>query len=163
MIALDAGVLIAHRNAKCPEDTRIRAEALIARATKLGQRIILPSPAVAEYLAGMQDAAAAAAAADIINSSRAFRVAAYGERAAMETALILNKIKNKQMRKAEGVTWAKAKFDWQIAAIAKVEGARLIFTTDSDVVRAAGHFGIEGMLIQDMPLPDEARQRAMPF
>ena len=100
-------------------------------------------------------------ASETIHSSRAFRVAEFGQKATLETAIVLAKVKNKATRKHEGKSWAKAKFDWQIAAIAKVEGAHTIYTTDDDVVRAAEHLGIKGVRIEAMDLPDEARQRGL--
>jgi predicted nucleic acid-binding protein len=161
MIAFDAGVLIAYHNPRCDEEIRIRVESLIRRAEKSKKRIVLPAPAVAEYLAGIKLPSALARASGLINASRSFRVAEFGQKATIETALVIAKIKNAASRKHEGKSWAKAKFDWQIAAIAKVEGAETIYTTDDDVVRAAKHFGIQGVRIETMDLPPEARQRGL--
>lgn len=161
MIAFDAGVLIAYHNPRCSEEIRIRVEALISRAEKSRKRIILPAPAFTEYLAGMKSPSALAQASETINSSRSFRVAEFGQKATIETALVIAKIKRLASKKHEGASWAKAKFDWQIAAIAKVEGAETIYTTDDDVVRASKHFGIEGIRVELMELPAEARQRGL--
>lgn len=163
MIAFDAGVLIAYSNPKCAEEIQIRVDALVQRASKSKKRIVLPAPAVSEYLAGIKKPSAMVVASDAIQTSRSFRVAEFGQRATLETALVLAKIKNGGARKHEGKSWAKAKFDWQIVAIAKVEGADVIYTTDDDVVRAASHFGIKGIRIETMELPVEARQRGLPF
>lgn len=161
MIAFDAGVLIAYNNPKCSEETRIRVEALIQRAAKSRKRIVLPAPAVTEYLAGMKSSLALALASETINTSRSFRVAEFGQKATIETAVVIAKVKSTASRKHEGKTWAKAKFDWQIVAIAKVEGVEAIYTTDDDVVRATKHFGIQGVRIETMELPAEARQRGL--
>ena len=163
MIALDAGVLIAHRNPHVSEDLRVRIDSVIREAGRSRKPIILPSPAVTEYLAGVGSPEATSKAHEVLHSEKAFRVAPVGERASLEVALTMARVKNKQMRKAEGVSWAKAKFDWQIVAIAKVEGATKIYTTDREVVRAAEHIGIEGIYVPDMPLPDDARQKTIPF
>lgn len=163
MIAFDAGVLIAYRNPQLSEDLRIRIESVVRLANKSRKPILLPSPAVAEYLAGIGDPDATAKAHAILHADKAFRVAAFGERASLELALTIARVKNKQIRKAEGASWAKAKFDWQIAAIAKVEGVCILYTTDRDVVRAASHMGVEAIYIPDMPLPDDARQTSIPF
>jgi len=163
MIAFDAGVLIAYRNPKCNEETRIRVETLIGRAENSRKRIVLPAPAFTEFLAGMKSPSALAQASETISSSRSFRVAEFGQKATIETALVIARVKKPASRRHEGVTWAKAKFDWQIAAIAKVEGAETIYTTDDDVVRAAKHFGIQGVRIETMELPVEARQRGLEF
>lgn len=163
MIAFDAGVLIAHRNPKLPEDLRVRIDSVVRQASRTRKPIILPSPAVTEYLAGVGDPEATAKAHALLHADKAFRVAPYGDRASLEVALTLSRIKNKHARKHEGTTWAKAKFDWQIAAIAKVENATTIYTTDRDVVRAAEHMGILGIYVPDMPLPDDARQTTIAF
>ena len=163
MIAFDAGVLIAHRNPRLDEELRVRIDSVIRAAGRTRKPIILPSPAVTEYLAGVGSPEATAAAHTVLHADRVFRVASFGERASLELALTIARVKNKQIRKSEGSTWAKAKFDRQIAAIAKVEGAATIYTTDHDVVRAADHMGIEGIYVPDMPLPDEARQKKIPF
>lgn len=160
MIAWDAGVLIAYNNPRCSEDVRIRVDAVVKRATGT-RRIILPSPAVAEYLAGVGNPAAIAAAAGILQGSKTFRIADFGSRASVEVAVVIARVKNGTMRKSEGGTWAKSKFDWQIAAIAKVEGANAIYTMDDDVVRAANHIGIRGVRVDLMDIPDEARQRPL--
>lgn len=160
MIAWDAGVLIAFNNTKCPEELRLRVEALVKRATAR-RRIILPAPAVAEYLAGVGNPAAIAVAADILQGAKSFRIAEFGNRASIEVATVISRLKNKSSRRSEGKSWAKAKFDWQIAAIAKVEGAEAIYTMDDDVVRAAAHMGITGVRVDLMDLPDEARQRPL--
>ena len=159
MIAFDASVLIAFDNPRCPEESRLKVAALVQRAKQSRQRVLLPAPAVAEYLAGA--GAAAAKASALLNSSKAYRIGDFGSRAALETAVGLGHIKTKAARKHEGASWAKAKFDTQIVAIAKVEGAHTIYTFDSDIVRTAAHFGITGVLVSGMPLPDEARQRAL--
>ena len=163
MIAFDAGVLIAYKNPKCAPEIRIRIEGLVTRAITSRQRIIIPSPAVTEFLAGIEGPAEAAKASLILTQSKNFRVASFGERASLETALVISRVKTRGTRKHEGASWAKAKFDWQIAAIAKVEGAESIFTTDNDVVRAAGHFGLHGVYVPEMDLPDEARQGNLPL
>lgn len=160
MIAWDAGVLIAYNNPKCSEDVRLRVEALVGRATS-ARRIILPAPSVTEYLAGVGSPAAIATAAAILQASKTFRIAEFGSRASVEVATVIARVKPKGSRKNEGKTWAKAKFDWQIAAIAKVEGAHTIYTLDDDVVRAATHIGITGVRVDLMDLPDEARQRRL--
>ena len=106
MVAFDAGVLIAYNNPKCSEETRIRVEALVKRAATSRKRIVLPAPAVTEYLAGMKNSAAMASASDAIQTSKSFRVAEFGQKATLETAIVLAKVKNKATRKHEGPSWA---------------------------------------------------------
>ena len=50
-------------------------------------------------------------------------------------------------------TWQKVKIDWQIAAIAKIGGAAIIYTTDSDLSTIAAAFAVETAHVADLELP----------
>jgi predicted nucleic acid-binding protein len=52
----------------------------------------------------------------------------------------------------------KAKFDWQIVAIAKVVNARTIYSEDGDISRIGQRLGLAVIKTDDLPLPDSARQ-----
>ena len=47
------------------------------------------------------------------------------------------------------------KFDRQIVAIAKVEGAERIYSNDGDIARYAKAEGLEVIRLQDLPDPPE--------
>ena len=59
----------------------------------------------------------------VLNQSSQFKIAPFGGKAAMECALMIAAGKTEGDKRNESQTWAKAKFDWQIAAIAKSESA----------------------------------------
>jgi hypothetical protein len=50
------------------------------------------------------------------------------------------------------------KFDLQIVAIAKVEGAERIYSNDGDIVRFGARDGIEVITLEQLPSPPECRQ-----
>ncbi|CAI8802862.1 hypothetical protein EMIT0P74_10126 [Pseudomonas sp. IT-P74] len=50
------------------------------------------------------------------------------------------------------------KVDWQIIAIAKVHGARLLITNDGDMRSEAERSGVRCIQISDLPIPDGLRQ-----
>ena len=50
-------------------------------------------------------------------------------------------------------TYAKIKYDRQIAAIAKVEGATAIYSDDDNVRSYAQRLGIRAIALADLPLP----------
>lgn len=57
----------------------------------------------------------------------------------------------------------KAKFDMQILAIAKSNGASLLITGDGNLRRKASREKIEAKQIEDLPIPDSARQHRIEF
>lgn len=64
-------------------------------------------------------------------------------------------------KRANGKTWAKAKFDWQIVAIAKVGNAKIIYSDDGDIARIAMRHGLGVIKTVDLPFPDSARQHKL--
>ncbi len=60
-------------------------------------------------------------------------------------------------------TWAKVKFDRQIVAIAKVEGANVIYSDDRNVQTFAAGVGISVVKVADLPLPPEDPQAPLPL
>jgi hypothetical protein len=55
------------------------------------------------------------------------------------------------------------KFDRQIVAIARTEGAQVIYSDDADLRRFARAAGIDVVGIADLPLPPESAQHGMPL
>jgi hypothetical protein len=62
-----------------------------------------------------------------LSTSAAFKITAFDSRAALECALLLDAALTSGDKRAQAKTWAKAKFDWQIVAIAKVANVRTIY------------------------------------
>ena len=58
--------------------------------------------------------------------------------------------------------WQKIKVDRQIVATGKSLGARLIISNDQNVRNNAIRIGMEAMRIQDLDLPDSAKQMNLP-
>lgn len=50
------------------------------------------------------------------------------------------------------------KVDWQIIAIAKANGARLLITNDTDMLTEAQRSGVSCAKICALPIPDHLRQ-----
>jgi hypothetical protein len=66
--------------------------------------------------------------------------------------------------KKEGVeSWPKVKFDRQIVAIAKVEGAEKIYSNDDDIVRFAARDRLEVVTLEMLPPPPEKPQGELSF
>lgn len=156
MVVFDASVLIDLFNEKLKGDRRARLDELIQNLAKTRTKILIPAPALAEFLAR------AGKARDryfqSFSQSSQFKVAPFGNRAAMECALLLDNALTGGDKRNNTKTWAKAKFDWQIVAIAKCESATTIFSEDDDLARIAQRIKLKTIKIDELPLPDSARQ-----
>jgi predicted nucleic acid-binding protein len=131
---------------------------LLETLQKSKTRIIIPTPALSEFLAR-----ADIKLLDRINTASAFKIVSFDQRAAIEAAEMTRKAIRESDKKgpAGGATWAKIKFDRQIVAIAKVENATTIYSTDEDVAKHAKQYGIACFGIADLPLPP-AMQELLP-
>ena len=124
--------------------------ALVGRLPALSECLVHAGPAGPEYLA-------------IISKKAVFRIASFDERAAMEAAARTYEARRRGQRKGGNPEAAKAKikFDRQIVAIAKVEGATAVYSDDADVIDYAREAGLEGYRLADLPEPPEDPQHAL--
>lgn len=156
MVVFDAMFLMLFLNPKVNNGVgrNPRVDHLVDTLNKTGERIIIPTPVLSELLVGAGDAAPAYL--DILNRSRFFRIEPFGTKAAVEAAAALRTAKtkgNKRGAAAEGAPWAKVKFDRQIVAIAKVTGASVVYSDDTDVAALAEEAKIEVRPLDKLPDP----------
>jgi hypothetical protein len=154
----DSSYLIAflHPNPAPPKDrqdkpvTRFkeRIEALIADLSAANDVIGIPTPALAETL--VRSGPNRAQYMKILGDSYKFQLVSFDARAAIEAAELIAAVKTK---KQPWETWAKVKFDIQIVAMAKVEGASVIYSDDRDIENYAKRFNIRVIRICDLALP----------
>src|SRR5438552_12063551 len=113
---------------------RERLEALVEALQKSRTVVIVPAPVLSELLIKAGDAGPGIVAA--IQRSAAFRVAAFDTRAAVELAQMTNAslATARERREAVAATAAKIKFDRQVIAIAKVQGATAIYSDDEELI-----------------------------
>jgi predicted nucleic acid-binding protein len=128
-----------------------RVNHLFATLEKAKAKIIIPTPALSEVLIGAGDAAPKYL--EIINRSARFKVVPFGERAAVEAAAAHREAIDAGNKKEGDISWAKIKFDRQIMAIAKVEGADCIYSDDGDLVRLGQKDGISVVALDQLPHP----------
>lgn len=163
MIAFDASVLCLtmYSNAGIPADFRTkqpivsakeRVDGLIARAEKDGEIILIPTPALAEVLIVV--APDIQPYMDKLENQAFFKIVPFGPRAAIEVAM-RTKLAIKKGDKRDGVRrdWDKVKYDRQIVAIARVEGAAVIYSTDEDIHKHGEIWGVKVLNISDLPIP----------
>ena len=129
-----------------------RIEYLVRMLDEAKTKIIIPTPALSEVLviAGPDGSKYLAE----INNRSCFKIADFDQRAAVEAAIqIRNAKEGGDKREGTKATWAKVKYDRQIVAIAKVEGASTIYSDDEDIKKYATAIGIEVKGVESFPLP----------
>lgn len=149
-----------------------RVAYLVGELHQKQEKIIIPTPALSELL--VKSGNAGQQYLNEITKSARFKVAPFDTMAAVEVAARIGEAINKGNKKAGSKgTWAKVKFDQQIAAIAKVEGAHTLYTDDEDLAKFAEKMGLEVVALADLPvppsktplfdnLPDEEEVQAVP-
>jgi hypothetical protein len=162
IVALDATVLtfLFEKDANAPIDPQTgeplercydRVNHLIAEMAANSAKIVIPTPALAEIL--VKAGEAGPEWLNIIEKSRHFVIADFDVRAAAEhAAQMINSPRPIAGRKQ------KAKFDYQIIAIARVAGAEAIYSFDGDIAKDAGP-GLKVCGGFDLPLPPEPAQK----
>lgn len=136
---------------------QLRLQYLVDRLSEEKTKVVIPTPALSELLAGAGEAGPHYVS--IIEAAAYFQIAEFDALAAVEAAEI-HKAANMKGDKRGGAmsVWAKIKFDRQIIAIAKVAGADIIYSDDGDFVSHVGGAGIEVVRVADLPLPPEDPQ-----
>lgn len=160
IVAFDCNALTCLTGPDCDDKTKLTH--LFAHIDKKRGRAILPTPALAEYLV-KADKAGLALIETLDNRASVkvgeFDIAAAYEASNMDAAAIGRGHK----KDGSDNDWQKVKYDRQIVAIAKVHGAKLIVSNDNGVRWAAARVGMKGMGIDELPLPDHARQHKLPI
>jgi predicted nucleic acid-binding protein len=134
-----------------------RLDFLLQELEKSRTKIIIPTPALSEVL--VRAGSAGPTYLDRLGSSAAFRIVPFDQRAAVEVAIMTRAaITAGDKRGGADGTWAKIKYDRQIIAIAKVEGANTIYSDDNGVRSFAVQAGISVIRIGELPLPPEVAQ-----
>jgi hypothetical protein len=173
MVVFDATTLLCllDPEAKAPTDpetgeavTRVkeRIEYLIRELEKGREKIIVPTPALSELLVRAGDAGPEYL--DILGKAATFKIVDFDQRAAVEVAAATREALDIGSKKGGSESsWAKIKFDRQIIAIAKVEGASTIYSDDGDIVRFSKSTGITVVRLCDLPLPPKDAQGSLPL
>ena len=168
MVVFDSAVLLlfVDPNAKSDIDQAAkRIEYLIETLSADRERIIIPTPVLSEILVHV--GAALQGYLDALNGSAAFRIAPFDQKAAVECALAIKDALDRGGWRVDasdpGATRGKVKFDRQIVAIAKVEGAHTIYTDDDDVIGYAGQAGLKARRTAELDLPPEDPQHSLDF
>jgi len=135
------------------ERAKERIDYLIGSLQGSGERIVIPSPALAELLIGVGHSRSPIL--QELTHSPKFLIAPFDTVAALELALLAEAVRKHAGRKKgdSGGTWAKAKFDWQIVAISKAQNVSTIYSEDADIKKLVAFVGIKIKSVADLPLP----------
>ncbi len=139
------------RSSKKPiTDVKERIEFLIETLEGSREKILIPTPCIGELLV-LAGKAGPDYLAELSSSSN-FEFADFDLKAAIEfAASVGGAIVSGDKRRGANKTWAKAKFDEQIVAIAKARGAHTIYSDDKDVVKLGQIVGIRVVRLEDLP------------
>lgn len=127
-------------------------------------KIVIPTPALSEYLVNAR--AASEAILQTLTKNRNIVIAGFDHKAA-HTCAELHRIArvaggHKRAPLPETADWQKIKVDWQIVAIGKVNACSQVITNDGGVLTLAATAGLPTQRIDDIELPASERQMALP-
>ena len=158
-VVFDASVLIDLFNKKLTGDRRARLDHLVASLKKQRTPVLIPTPALAEFL--VKAGKARETYLQEITNRAAFSLVPFDQRAAIECALLLEEAWSRAQQGK--VNHTKFKFDWQIVSIAASRNATAIYSDDADISNAANRVRIPVYKTDALPLPASALQRDIPF
>lgn len=160
VILVDANFIVAYVSPKTNSNDRARIDHFMECAEKAKSKIVFPMPAIAEFLVG-----ADLAGVEFLNrlDRKTFLIMAdFNRAAAFELAQIDRAALNMGDKKDETIaSWQKIKVDRQIVAIGKSLGAALVISGDGSVRNNAVRIGMQGMTIQELELPEAAKQQKL--
>lgn len=162
--------LMLHPKARPPKDpstqkpvARIedRIEKLLEDLDNESERLILPTPVLSEFL--ILAAADATAYLERLAGMKNILIRPFDEIAAVELAAVEVEDRARGDKKGGSTNiWAKIRFDRQIVAIAKTNGAKRIYSDDEDVMKFAVRQDIVVVRTWELPIP-AAKQINIPY
>lgn len=169
MIALDTSfvVLLLQPGVAVPVDAqgqpvsqaKERIEHYFAGLSKAGVRILVPTPALSEFLVGVRKNHDKYV--ESLHQTYGLKVGPFDERAAIECALLTDSDLDSARPLGPTETKAKVKFDRQIVAIAKVNSVDTICTEDDKLAACAQRNGLKVLRVADLPLPPQDVQMGL--
>ena len=128
-----------------------RIDYLVQSLSKQRSKIVIPAPALAEFLLLASDRWIEYLT--LIRKKSVFEIAGFDDLETVAHREICEK-DGKLKAKQSGIeTWAKMKYDRQIAAIAKTKRVCKIYSTDKDLYALAKKIDVECIRLWDLPLP----------
>jgi len=139
-----------------------RIEALVKEFQKAKTKIGIPTPALGEAL--VRIGPRRTQFVDKLNDMAVFECLPFDQLSAIELAIMTKDALDAGNKKGgSSEPWVKVKFDRQIAAIAKVNGATAIYTDDEGLKNTATANGFTVLGLADIPIPPESKQIELQF
>jgi predicted nucleic acid-binding protein len=173
MRGVDATVLtlLLNENADSPPDpttkkpvekTRDRVNFLVETLQKQQQKIVIPTPVLAEVL--VRTGEAGLRYVEVLQKAAVFEIRDFDKLAAIELALMtrhaLEAGKGKK-KSGSDEPWQKIKLDRQIVAVCKVAGVSTIYASDKSLRNFAQLAGMQVIGVHQLPLPPTPPQLSM--
>jgi predicted nucleic acid-binding protein len=154
----DAGVPLDPQTQQPVADAKVRIEHRIEVLSKARTTIVIPTPVLSEVFVRVGDQSAINEYMGLILNSYRFEVGKFDVREAVEVAMLTDDDLASGRLRTENETKAKVKYDRQIIAIAKVRGAKTIYSGDGNMAAVAERSGIRTVLVSELPLPPKPPQ-----
>ncbi|CAG0999849.1 hypothetical protein PLCT2_03006 [Planctomycetaceae bacterium] len=158
---LDANALVVWAAQESGDLDVARLDALFVEISRSKGRLILPTPVLAEFFV-RSSATGASAWLAALQRKQAIKVAEFDVKAAAECAAIHRRAVDagsKRHHVKPNEAYQKIKVDRQIAAIAIVNRSDAVITADGNLRTVCEANGLRVMSVQDLAIPDAARQR----
>jgi predicted nucleic acid-binding protein len=157
MVLFDAGILIKLLDARTPDSQREKLDYLIATLQKTKTKILIPTPALAEFYVKADPEVMAN-----FKGKSAFLITSFDEKAALECSItVADAIRSRDKKASQpDAPWQKIKFDHQIVAIAKCNRVTTIYSEDAGLKKFAEQLGLKALSTDDLPEnPASAQQK----
>ncbi len=141
------------------EHAKERAQGLLQSLEKARRKIVVPTPAAAELLTAIGPEAQQYI--NMVQRSRLFEVASFDPRCAHELAILNRGVFKDIDDRNDAQPYQKRKVDRQIIAVCRVHDVTDLHTTDGNLCNLARLCGINPIRIEELPIPDSARQGDM--
>lgn len=161
MVVFDTNMLIALVAEDTSPEDRARLDGLVKELAEAKTYIGIPTPALAEFWVDAEQATSELFKA--LHRKNTIRFLPFDEKAAFEAALIARSVRESRqaMRGSSTRTAQQVKVDRQIVAIAKVAGAKALYSDDDGLRKEAQSLGIEAFALSEIKLPASARQQPL--
>jgi predicted nucleic acid-binding protein len=139
---------------------RDRVAHFIDELARSGEDIMIPAPVIAEVVAGRIERTTEIV--EELRRHRNFIVQPFDEVIAIETGYLIRAAADRMPAAERPVGWkVTMKYDAQIAATARVRGARALCTADSGFEQYLGDSNVKVLQVEELPLPPANPQRSL--
>jgi len=128
-----------------------RIDHLVQTMSNRRDKIVIPAPALAEFLLLASDRRNEYLA--ILRRKAVFEIAGFDDPEAVELVEYSLRLSSKKLKARSPDTWAKLNYDRQMIAIAITRRVEAIYSMDSGIHSLAKRLGITSLDLIDLPVP----------